>query len=129
MSRKIRNKGQSNFVYILSIIKTALFSVWSFSYIVCLFLRNNAFNSAVKSLTLSGYTTYTVEVSSPFFVVLKVVAFLIPVALLIWTIAIYRKGKYGQEPLQKLLPLLAFGVTAVAAIICALDITSLHMIF
>ena len=129
MSRKLKNKGDSNFVYVFSIVKAALFSVWTFAYIVCIALRSNAFTNAQKSLSMSGYTTYTIEVSSPFFVVLKAFAFLIPVAVIVWIISVYRKDKYSSKPLEKLLPLISFAVDVVAAFVCLLDITVFHMIF
>ena len=129
MSRKLKNKGDSNFLYGFSIFKAALFSVWSFAYIVCLALRSNAFSNAQKSLSMSGYSTYTIEVTSPFFGVLEAVAFLIPVAVIVWIVALYKKDKHSKQPIEKLFPLIAFGVDVVAAFICLLDITVFHMIF
>ena len=129
MSRKLKNKGDSNFIYIFSIVKGAFFAVWCFAYVVCLALRSNAFSNAQKSLSLSGYTTYTIEVTSPFFGVLKALAMLIPVAVIIWIISLYKKDKYSKLPIEKLFPLISFGVDVVAAFICLLDITVFHMIF
>ena len=129
MARKTRNKDYARSFLRMSFFNTVLFSAWTIAYIVCIFLRNQAFSNAQKSMVLSGYQTYTVEVTSPFFIVLKIGAILLPVVLAVWSLVLYRNDRKHHIHADKLFTLIPFCVNVVAAFICMLDITKLHMVF
>lgn len=122
-------KGDSKLLFVLSIINSALFSVWSIAYVVCIFLRNSAFTTAQTNMALSGQAEYTVEITSPFFAVLRVFVYMLPVILAAWTVILYVTDRKNKELCDRKLIFTAFGADALAAVICALDIASLHMIF
>ena len=129
MARKPRIRNYGRAFLRLSFVKTVLFSVWSIAYVVCVFLRSRAFNNAQTSMLASGYQTYTVQVTSPFFTVLKIGAFLLPVLLAVWTAVLYRNDRKHNIHPDKLFTLIAFGADILAAFICMLDVTLIHMVF
>lgn len=122
-------KGDSRFFFIFSIVNTVLFAVWDVAYIVCIFLRNAAFSTAQTNMAITGQTEYTVEVTSPFFPVLRIVVYLLPVVLAVWTAVLYALDRKNKELTDNKLIFAAFGADILAAILCALDITAVHMIF
>ena len=122
-------KGDSRFFFIFSIVNTGLFAVWDVAYIVCIFLRNAAFSTAQTNMAITGQTEYTVEVTSPFFPVLRIVVYLLPVVLAVWTAVLYALDRKNKELTDNKLIFAAFGADILAAILCALDITAIHMIF
>ncbi len=129
MNRLTLKKGDSRFFFVLSIINSVLFTVWDIAYIVCIFLRNAAFSTAQTNMALSGQTEYTVEVTSPFFAVLRFFAYILPVMLCVWTVVLYVIDRKNKKLADTKLIFTAFGADIFAAILCALDITAIHMIF
>ena len=129
MNRFYIKKGDSRFFYIFSIVNAALFTVWDIAYIICIFLRNAAFATAQTNMALSGQAEYTVEVTSPFFPVLVAFAYTLPVILAVWTVVLYVTDHKNKELADNKLIFTAFGADILAAILCALDITAIHMIF
>ena len=122
-------KGDSRFFFVLSIINSVLFAVWDIAYIICIFLRNSAIATAQTNMALSGQAEYTVEVTSPFFPVLVAVAYVLPVLLGVWTVILYVTDRRNKELTDNKLIFTAFGADILAAVLCALDITAIHMIF
>ncbi len=122
-------KGDSKLLFVLSCINAALYTVWSVAYIVCAFLRDSAFNNAQSSMMLSGQATYTVEVTSPFFGVLKVFAFALPVLISVWTAVLLVTDRKNKALCDNKLIICAFGAAAAAALLCALDVAVINMIF
>ena len=129
MNRFYIKKGDSRFFFIFSIVNAALFTVWDIAYIICIFLRNAAFATAQTNMALSGQAEYTVEVTSPFFPVLVAFAYTLPVILAVWTVVLYVTDHKNKELADNKLIFTAFGADILAAILCALDITAIHMIF
>lgn len=129
MNRFYIKKGDSSLLFALSIINAALFTVWDIAYIVCIFLRNAAFATAQTNMALSGQAEYTVEVTSPFFPVLVAVAYVLPVLLGVWTVILYVTDRKNKELTDNKLIFTVFGADILAAVLCALDITAIHMIF
>ncbi len=122
-------KGDSRFFFVLSIINSVLFAVWDIAYIICIFLRNSAIATAQTNMALSGQAEYTVEVTSPFFPVLRVLVYILPVMLGLWTVMLYVIDRKDKELADNKLIFTAFGADILAAVLCAIDITALHMIF
>ncbi len=129
MKRIFTDKGDSKLFYASSLISGAFYVVWLVSYIVCLILRSAAFNSAQSSMALGGYSTYTVEVTSPFFGVLEFFAFLIPVLLAVWTVMLFVFDRKGYKLCNNVLIYIVYGAGTLCAVLCALDIAVAHMIF
>ena len=128
--KKIQIKsGDSKFFFILSLINGGLYAAWFIAYIVCTILRNSAFNSAKTSMALGGYTTYTVEVTSPMFGVLRAIAYVLPVILLVWIAVLFVLDRKNVKLCDNKLVVAVFGADVLTALVCALDIASLHMIF
>ena len=122
-------KGDSRFFFVLSIINSVLFAVWDIAYIICIFLRNSAIATAQTNMALSGQAEYTVEVTSPFFPVLRVLVYILPVMLGLWTVMLHLTDRKDKELADNKLIFTAFGADILAAVLCAIDITALHMIF
>lgn len=122
-------KGDSRFFFVLSIINSVLFAVWDIAYIICIFLRNSAIATAQTNMALSGQAEYTVEVTSPFFPVLRVLVYLLPAMLGLWTVMLHLTDRKNKELADNKLIFTAFGADILAAVLCAIDITALHMIF
>lgn len=129
MNRFTVKKGDSTFFFVLSAVNAVLFAVWDIAYIVCIFLRNAAFSTAQTNMALSGQAEYTVEITSPFFGVLKAFAFVLPLLLSVWTVVLYVIDRKNKELADNRLIFTAFGADIFAAILCALDITAIRMIF
>ncbi|MBQ6897421.1 MAG: hypothetical protein IJN70_00450 [Clostridia bacterium] len=122
-------RGDSRFFFVLSIINSVLFAVWDIAYIVCIFLRNSAIATAQTNMALSGQAEYTVEVTSPFFPVLRVLVYILPVMLGLWTVMLHLTDRKDKELADNKLIFTAFGADILAAVLCAIDITALHMLF
>ena len=129
MNRFSLKKGDSRFFFVLSIINVAVFAVWDMAYIICLFLRNSAIATAQTNMALTGQAEYTVEVTSPFCPVLRLLVFTLPVILAVWTVLLYLTDRKNRELADTKLIFASFGADILAAILCAVDITALHMIF
>ena len=122
-------KGDSGFFFWLSAVNTVLFTVWTVAYIICIFLRNAAFSTAQTNMALTGMAEYTVEITSPFFAVLKTVAFVLPVILTVWTVLLYVNHHRRLALCDNKLFIGSFAADAAAAVFCMLDVTAIHMIF
>ena len=122
-------KGDSKPLFVLSCINAALFAVWNITYIICIFLRNAALTTAQTNMAITGQAEYVVEVTSPVFPVLRVLVYLLPVLLGVWTLLLFLADRKEQKLADTKLIFTAFGADILAAVICALDITAVHMIF
>lgn len=129
MNRLNLRKGDSRMLFVLSLVNFITYAVWFAAYIICLILRASAFNSAQASMAISGQTTYTVEVTSPFFGVLRFFIYLLPVILLIWTVILTVTDRKRKELCDNKIIIAVFGIDAVCAITAAVDIMAAHMIF
>ena len=121
--------GDSKPFFILSLINGGLYAAWFITYIVCAALRASAFSSAQTSMLASGYTSFTVEVTSPMFAVLRASAYALPVVLGIWIIYYFVKERKGTSLCNNSIILSVFAADVLSALVCATDITMLHMIF
>ena len=122
-------KGDSRFFFVLTIINAAVFTVWNAAYFINAFLREAAFATAQANMALTGQSEYTLMVSSPAYGFLKAVVYILPVILILWTAFFVVTERKGKELCSGLLILWAFASDALAAILCAVDIASLKMIF
>lgn len=130
MKKKINiNKGETRGFYRFSVFNTVFYSLWSLIYIICLFTRANAFSTAQSEMALLGYTSYMVEVTSPMFGILEFLAMLLPAILLIWVCVLLRSDRKGKKLCTKKIIIAAFVADTVASLLCAMDITKLHMVF
>ncbi len=129
MKRISLNKGDSKFFFVLSSVNGVLYTVWTAVYLICLILRNAAFNSAQTSMAVSGHSAYTVEVTSPFFGILKVFSMLLPVIMTVWTVMLILNDRKHKQLCDSKLILGVFAADVITALLCAADITTLHMIF
>ncbi len=129
MKRIQLNRGDSKLFFILSVINGGLYAVWSAAYVITAMLRHSAFNSAQASMALGGYTTYTVEVTSPMFAVLRTIVYALPVLLAVWTVLFFVKERKQVKLCDTWLIVAVFVADLVGALICAFDITAFHMIF
>ncbi len=129
MKRILTEKGDSKLFYVTSLINGILYIVWFVAYIMCLILRSAAFNRAQSSMALGGYTSYTVEVTSPFFGVLRFFAMLLPVLLAVWTIMLLVFDRKGYKLCHNAVICTVYAADVLCAVFCALDIALLHMIF
>lgn len=121
--------GDSKFFFTLSLINGGLYFAWLVAYIVCTILRASAINSAQTSMALGGYSTYTIEVTSPMFGVLRALAYVLPVVLCVWIAVFFIVDRKNVRLCDNRLIIGVFGADVVSALLCALDITTLHMIF
>ncbi len=129
MKRIFSEKGDSKLFYIASLVNGILYIVWFVAYIICLILRSAAFDSAQSSMALGGYTSYTVEVTSPFFGILQFFAMLLPVLLVVWTVMLLVFDRKGYKLCNNVLIYIVYSADVLCAVLCALDIALLHMIF
>ena len=128
MKRIYIEKGDSLPFFIVSLINGGFYLVWNIAYILCLILRHQAFNTAQVNMMLTGQSTYTVEVTSPFFVVLKITAMALPVILAAWTAFMLVNDRKGKELCDRIIILSVFGADLLCGVMCLLDISVLHMI-
>lgn len=129
MKNPIKEKGDSRAFFIFTLIFGALNAAWFIIYLICLALRNQAFNTAQTNMMLSGQSSYTVEVSSPFFTVLKLLAYILPVIITVWTVLLIVNDKKNKKLCDKWIIGTVFGAEFVSALLIAADITMLHMVF
>ncbi len=129
MKRIFVEKGDSKLFFVTSLVNGILYIVWLAAYVICLILRSAAFNSAQSSMALGGYASYTVEVTSPFFGVLKFFAMLLPVILTAWTVMLMVFDRKGYKLCKNVLICIVYAADVLCAVFCALDIALLHMIF
>ncbi len=129
MKRFSLEKGGSKSLFTVSAINFILYAVWFAAYIICLILRASAFNSAQSTMALSGQMNYTVEVTSPFFAVLRVFIYFLPVLLLLWTVLLMVADKKRKVLPDKIIILSVFGADLLSAAMVMVDITAAHMIF
>ena len=125
----LKEKGESRAFLIFSLINAVFYASWEIIYFVCILLRNQAFNTAQSNMVLSGHTTYTVEVTSPMFAVLKFTSVLLPVFLGVWTAMLLINDKKRKQLYDKWLVVAVFVTDLVCALTVVMDITMLHMIF
>ncbi len=127
--RKIEiEKGESLPFLIFSLVNGIFYTVWNFVYILCLILRNDAFNTAQVNMALTGQSTYTVEVTSPFFAILKFTAMALPVILAVWTALLVVTDRKGKELCDKKIILAVFVADLLCGVFCVLDVSLLRMI-
>lgn len=129
MGRFNIKRGDSGFLFVFSLINFFLYGAWFVAYVICLMLRESAFNSAQSSMAISGQTNYTIEVSSPFFSVLRVLLYALPVFIVIWLIALKAIDSKRKDLCDNKIILAVFGVDAAAALMAAFDMFASHMIF
>lgn len=122
-------RGDSGFLFVFSLINFFLYGVWFVAYIICLMLRASAFSSAQSTMALSGQMNYTVEVSSPFFAVLRVILYVLPAFIIAWLIALKVCDHKRMELCDNKIILAVFGIDAVCALMSAFDMFASHMIF
>ena len=129
MKRIEINRGGSKGFFILSLINGGFYAVWAIAYIVCTILRASAFSSAQSSMAIGGYSVYTLEVTSPMFAVLRVLVYTLPLVLAVWIgwLALCDKKRHTLP--SSALVVGVFGADVISALLCTLDITTLHMIF
>lgn len=114
----------------LSILDLAVYGFWSIAYIVCLFLRTKAFNTVQTSMASQGYiASYTIEVSSPLFSVLAILAKALPFVIILWTILFVVRANKGKSLCNKWIVLAVFAVNILCVLLVTADITKLHLIF
>ena len=128
MNRFYISKGDDLPFFIFSLVNGIMYVVWTFAYILCLILRGQAFSTAQTNMMLTGQSTYTVEVTSPFFAVLKIVAMALPVILTAWTVYLFVNDRKGKELCDKIVILSVFGADLLCGIMCLLDLSVFHMI-
>lgn len=129
MKNPIKEKGDSKLFFAFTLICGILNTVWFVVYLICLALRSQAFNTAQTNMILSGQSTYTVEVTSPFFAILKVLSYLLPVIIAVWTVLIIVNDKKNRKLCDKWIIGSVFGAELVSVILVTADITMLHMVF
>ena len=122
-------RGDSGFLFVFSLINFFLYVVWFVAYIICLMLRASAFSSAQSTMALSGQMNYTVEVSSPFFAVLRVILYVLPAFIIAWLIALKVCDHKRMELCDNKIIIAVFGIDAVCALMSAFDMFASHMIF
>lgn len=122
-------RGDSGFLFVFSLINFFLYGVWFVAYIICLMLRASAFSSAQSTMALSGQMNYTVEVSSPFFAVLRVILYVLPAFIIAWLIALKVCDHKRMELCDNKIIIAVFGIDAVCALMSAFDMFASHMIF
>ncbi|MBR3768376.1 MAG: hypothetical protein IKL10_09105 [Clostridia bacterium] len=125
----IKEKGENLAFFILTLVNGIFYGVWFLAYIICSVLRYQAFNTAQTNMMISGFTNFTVEVTSPFFAVLKFAVLLLPVILAVWTVMMFIIDHKGKKLCDKWLVIAVFAVDFLCALIASADIISLHMIF
>lgn len=129
MKRFNIRKGDSRFLFVFSLVNFFLYAVWFASYVICLMLRSSAFNSAQASMALSGQMNYTVEVTSPFFGVLRVFLYVLPVFIIVWLVALKICDKKRMTLCDNKIIIAVFGIDTVCALMSAFDMFASHMIF
>lgn len=122
-------KGDSKALFVVSAVNFILYAVWFAAYVICLFLRSAAFNSAQSTMALSGQVNYTVEVTSPFFAVLRIFVYFLPALLLLWTVLLMVADKKRKTLPDKRIIVAVFGVDLLSAAMVMIDVTASHMIF
>lgn len=129
MKNPIKEKGDSRLFFVFSLVAGIFNILWFGIYTVCLFLRTQVFNTAQTNMMLSGQSTYTVEVTSPLFGVLKVLAYVIPVIITVWTVLLLVNDKKGRHLCDKWIIGSVFGAQLISALLVTADITMWHMVF
>lgn len=129
MKNPIKEKGDSKAFFVFTLISGVLNTAWFVIYLICLALRTQAFNTAQTNMMLSGQSSYTVEVTSPFFTVLKFLAYLLPVIITVWTVLMLVNDRKNKKLCDKWLIGTVFGMELVSALLITADITMLHMVF
>lgn len=129
MKNPIKEKGDSRLFFVFTLISGIVNTLWLAVYTVCLILRNQAFNTAQTNMILSGQSTYTVEVTSPFFGILKVLAYVLPVIITVWTVLLLVNDRKNKKLCDKWLIAAVFGAELISALLITADITMWHMVF
>lgn len=129
MKNPVKEKGDSKAFFVFTVINGVLNTMWLTVYLVCLALRAQAFNTAQANMMLTGQSSYTVEVTSPFFTVLRIFAYLLPVIITVWTVLMLVNDRKNKKLCDKWLIGTVFGMELVSALLIAADITMLHMVF
>ena len=129
MDRLRLKTGENKKFFIFSAVNFCLYAVWFVAYIVCVFLRAAAFNSAQSSMILSGQTNYTIEVTSPFFPVLRIFIYMLPVVMAVWTVVLLVVDRKRLELPDNKIILAVFGADTLCAITVGVDIMLQHMLF
>ena len=129
MRNPLKEKGDSKAFFAFTVINGVLNVFWLAAYLICLALRAQAFNTAQTNMMLSGQNSYTVEVTSPFFAILKFMAYLLPVVIVVWTVLMTVTDSKNKQLCDKWLIGTVFGTELVSAILITADITMLHMVF
>ena len=120
--------GTSKPAAVLTLINLFVYAIWLIIYIVCTFIRASLFSQAQAQMALQGQYNYTVTVSSPVFVFLKVMLYVLPVLALAWAIVINRADKKNILCDKKLI-IVALAVVVCAAFTAFVDIGRLGLIF
>lgn len=120
--------GESLAFYIVSLINGAMYTVWTIMYFVCIVLRGVAIDQACNNMLMTGYTEFTVEVSSPLFGVLNFFAKALPVILIIWMVMFFVNDRKNKVLCDNRLIIGVFVINLISALVVALDVFGLHMV-
>lgn len=123
------NKGDSPFLLISTIVNFALYAIWLVLYIICVVCRESMLDQAVSQMAMSGTTSYTVEISSPLFTVLRIMLYALPVVMLVWTVAIGLVSKKKKELCDSVFIIAAYAADFVAGTVAVIDIFAIRILF
>lgn len=120
--------GDSIALYIISMVNAVVYITWMVMYIVCLILREISIDRACDTMLGSGYTQFTVEVTSPLFGVLELFAKALPVILVVWLFLFFYNDRKRKELCSEKLIAGVFIIDLISALAITLDVFALHMV-
>lgn len=123
------SKGESSFVFRLSLVNIITYTIWSILYFVCLGYREAAMDNAIQQMLAMGQTMFTVEVSSPLFTLLKIMLFVLPVLLIVWTVGILVANNKKKELCDRRIILVSYFVTLFVGLLAVIDVFALRIMF
>jgi len=123
------DRGESGYVFVSSVVSCAVFLLWFVLYLVCVISREFMLAAAQKQMLLAGTTDYTVEITSPLFIVLKIMIFALPFIMIAWIIGIGVANKRGKSLCDNRLIVASYILDAVVGFVALIDAFAIRIVF
>ena len=126
---KLTKKGKSRFSFLTTALNLGIYAGWTVMYFVCLTVRSLMFTGTQTEMAAQGVENYSVTISSPLFIVLKILVYAMPAVLLLWMRGVLSAEKRNVPQPDKKLLVAAFAADLIAGFIIVFDVLAAKLVF
>lgn len=121
--------GDSRLSVLSGILNGVLYVIWIVAYVVCVYQREGLFSRYEARMLADGIASYHMEISTPFIGLLKAMLYIMPIIVILWTVAVVMADKKGKRPASKKTLIGLFGLDTVIGITVLVDIAYAGLLF